>query len=371
MTMHRVQDGEKLSEIAQAYGISTDQIVAANPAKEAVTLVSGEQVFASLAAGEDIELPPGVLGAAESDYPRRFYEQAFDALLDTLSLDLKSQDALDKVAQAAAYMKSAVTYLETHPLMSSKYRDQQDAVVYAKGLLTSIDTLDNILRGTAFQGANYYVLLADTLKRLGAEMDKWPKPSAASVGALNLVFKGNPFDKPAPGAFPTGSSPQAGTPTGSFPTGTPKYGTGAGSPTTDDAEAACAAKGTRLNRTTGMCVANDGTTSRPFPDVTWGGPANVKLPSDTDAPAATAASCAAKGLVFDVTTKACVPMASAGGGTSAGAGGQQPTQPTGTAPVSTTKKVLIVAGSVVALGLAGWGAWHVLAKDKAEKKPTP
>lgn len=396
MTMHRVEEGQRLSEIAAKYGITTDEIVRANPTKEAVTLPSGAQVFASLAAGDDIALP-GVLGAAESDYPRKFYQQAYDALRVTLSMDLKSAGTLDQVAQAAASMKSAVTYLQTHTLTSSKYRDQLDAVVYAKGILNSIDTLDAILRGQSVViGSNYYVLLGSTLQQLENELDKWPKPAAAS-GTMDFVFHGNLLNqKPKTGAFPTGA----------FPTGSgPKYGPSAGSgsvPTTDAAETACAAKGARLNRQTGMCDASDGTSSKPFPDVTWGGPANVKLPSDTEAgaPAVTAAECSAKGMVFDVKTKACVPEFMCADGTVMYKG--QCLQPgvvelylrqdenakqeaekraavekaraeaekaAAASASSTTKKVLIVAGSVVALGLAGWGAWHVLAKDKAPEKP--
>ena len=74
MTMHRVEEGQRLSEIAANYGISTDEIVRANPTKESVTLASGAQVFASLAAGEDIELP-GVLGLGSS--PNAFGSSPF------------------------------------------------------------------------------------------------------------------------------------------------------------------------------------------------------------------------------------------------------------------------------------------------------
>lgn len=57
MIRYRVEDGERLSEIARRHELSTDQIVAANPHRASVTLDSGEQVFASLAAGDDIDLP--------------------------------------------------------------------------------------------------------------------------------------------------------------------------------------------------------------------------------------------------------------------------------------------------------------------------
>lgn len=57
MIRYNVEDGDRLSDIAYRHGLSTDQIVAANPHRASVTLDSGERVFASLASGDDIELP--------------------------------------------------------------------------------------------------------------------------------------------------------------------------------------------------------------------------------------------------------------------------------------------------------------------------
>lgn len=57
MIRYTVKDGDRLSDIARGLGLSTDEIVAANPNREAVTLASGERVFASLAMGDDIEIP--------------------------------------------------------------------------------------------------------------------------------------------------------------------------------------------------------------------------------------------------------------------------------------------------------------------------
>lgn len=57
MIRYSVQDGDRLSTIAERYELSTDEIVAANPHRASVTLDSGEKVFASLAAGDDIEIP--------------------------------------------------------------------------------------------------------------------------------------------------------------------------------------------------------------------------------------------------------------------------------------------------------------------------
>lgn len=57
MIRYSVEDGDRLSDIARRHGLSTDQIVAANPQRASVMLESGEKVFASLAAGDDIDLP--------------------------------------------------------------------------------------------------------------------------------------------------------------------------------------------------------------------------------------------------------------------------------------------------------------------------
>lgn len=59
MIIHLVKQGEKLSEIAARYGTTTDAIVARNRHRPAVQLPSGERVFASLSAGDEIR----VLGA--------------------------------------------------------------------------------------------------------------------------------------------------------------------------------------------------------------------------------------------------------------------------------------------------------------------
>lgn len=375
MTMHRVEQGQRLSEIAEKYGTSTEEIVRANPAKEAITLPSGKQVFASLAAGEDIELP-GVLGAAESDYPRRFYEQAFDALHATLSMDLKSQETLDKVAQAASYMKSAVTYLETHTLTSSKYASQLDAVVYAKGILLNIDTLDDILTGKAIfhAPANYYALLADTLGRLGAEMDKWPKPASSSLDLLfsRSAWKAAQTKLPPTSTFPTDTSASQGAGAGTKVPSSDPVSWGGPIKVKLGGEEICAEKGLRFNATTGLCVSADGSTSDPF--------------AGTATTPSTAPTCPA-GTWWKESTQSCVPNDSQaelpfGGDSKLLAEARERAYQedlakqraaAAAASSSTKKKVLIVAGSVLALGLAGFGAWHMLAKDKAEpeKKPAP
>lgn len=61
MIRHTVQEGESLSRIADSYGLDVRDVLAANPQKARVELASGVQVFQSLSAGEDIELP-GTLG---------------------------------------------------------------------------------------------------------------------------------------------------------------------------------------------------------------------------------------------------------------------------------------------------------------------
>lgn len=67
MIRYSVQDGDRLSTIAERYELSTDEIVAANPHRASVTLDSGEKVFASLAAGDDIDLPLDARPARELD----------------------------------------------------------------------------------------------------------------------------------------------------------------------------------------------------------------------------------------------------------------------------------------------------------------
>lgn len=57
-----VVDGDRLSRIAASIGCSTDDLIASNPAKPTMVLASGERVFQSLAAGEELELPQGVVG---------------------------------------------------------------------------------------------------------------------------------------------------------------------------------------------------------------------------------------------------------------------------------------------------------------------
>lgn len=61
---HTVQEGETLSGIAAAHGIDVRDVLAANPQKARLELASGAQVFQSLAAGEDLELPATMLGAS-------------------------------------------------------------------------------------------------------------------------------------------------------------------------------------------------------------------------------------------------------------------------------------------------------------------
>lgn len=62
MSRHVVQEGEKLSGIAGMYGIGVRDVLMANPHKARVQLASGEQVFQSLAAGDELDLP-GTVGA--------------------------------------------------------------------------------------------------------------------------------------------------------------------------------------------------------------------------------------------------------------------------------------------------------------------
>ncbi len=72
MIVHRVQQGERLSTIAQAYGVSTGSIVDANPAMPPRMLPSGERVFAALAEGDDLIIPVERsvgLGAGHNLYP--------------------------------------------------------------------------------------------------------------------------------------------------------------------------------------------------------------------------------------------------------------------------------------------------------------
>lgn len=354
MTMHRVQDGEKLSEIAKAYGTTTDQIVRWNPEKEAVVLPSGERVFATLSAGEDIELP-GVLGDGEL-YPREFYERAFLALQPTTSMDLKSQEILDQVAYAAAAMKSAMAYLQTHPELVSEYKTKhlQDPIGLTTGTIANIDRLDSILRGIPVPGTNnYYTELAYAFERLGTEMDRWPK-SAQSAASISF---GPWFKQLAPT-----------TPTGSFPSQSASWGgpakvelpTNSAGPVTDTkvqpdvlppkpGAKECAAQGGVFDVKTGECKVFSPEPSEP---------------SEADPIMLLRAACTAKHGVFDEATRECRV--------------QQTTSPPAaeTGGVSTTKKGLIIAGAVVALGLAGFGAWRLFAKDKTgdkkpDEKPTP
>ena len=62
MNRHIVEEGEKLSDIAGRYGLDVRDVLAANPQKARLALPSGVQVFQSLSAGEDIEIP-GTLGS--------------------------------------------------------------------------------------------------------------------------------------------------------------------------------------------------------------------------------------------------------------------------------------------------------------------
>ena len=65
MTTYRVGEGDKLSSIARRFSTTTDAIVHANPARGQRTLESGELVFASLGAGDELFIP--MLGAGESE----------------------------------------------------------------------------------------------------------------------------------------------------------------------------------------------------------------------------------------------------------------------------------------------------------------
>ncbi len=61
MSTHVVQENERLSAIAAQYGIGVGSILDANPTKARTKLPSGHEVFAALAAGEELNLP-GTLG---------------------------------------------------------------------------------------------------------------------------------------------------------------------------------------------------------------------------------------------------------------------------------------------------------------------
>ena len=63
MTKHKVHQGERLSTIAARYGVSHQAVLAANPGRETTVLPSGETVFRSLSAGDELDLPgaPGDL----------------------------------------------------------------------------------------------------------------------------------------------------------------------------------------------------------------------------------------------------------------------------------------------------------------------
>lgn len=65
MTTYRVGEGDKLSSIARRFSTTTDAIVHANPARGRRTLESGELVFASLGAGDELFVP--MLGAGEDN----------------------------------------------------------------------------------------------------------------------------------------------------------------------------------------------------------------------------------------------------------------------------------------------------------------
>lgn len=60
---YRVLDGDRLSDIAARLGVSHLDVLASNPAKPTMVLPSGERVFQSLSAGEELDLPQ-TLGVA-------------------------------------------------------------------------------------------------------------------------------------------------------------------------------------------------------------------------------------------------------------------------------------------------------------------
>lgn len=57
MFVHIVRPEDRLSTLAGAYGLDVPAILAANPQKPRVRLTSGEEVFASLAEGEALQIP--------------------------------------------------------------------------------------------------------------------------------------------------------------------------------------------------------------------------------------------------------------------------------------------------------------------------
>jgi hypothetical protein len=61
---YQVQEGQRLSEVAALHGVPVSAIVAMNRHKPLAMLGSGEAVFASLDAGEDLAVP-GILGAPD------------------------------------------------------------------------------------------------------------------------------------------------------------------------------------------------------------------------------------------------------------------------------------------------------------------
>lgn len=64
MNRHRlryvVQDGDRLSDIAETLGVWPEQLIALNPSKPTMLLPSGVEVFATLAAGEELLLPDSI-----------------------------------------------------------------------------------------------------------------------------------------------------------------------------------------------------------------------------------------------------------------------------------------------------------------------
>ena len=79
--MHRVEDGERLSAIAQRYGIGVDDMVRANPAKPRLQTIGGA-VFETLSVGELLAVP-APLGAAEvPNPPRVFLEDALQEVTE-------------------------------------------------------------------------------------------------------------------------------------------------------------------------------------------------------------------------------------------------------------------------------------------------
>jgi LysM repeat protein len=58
--VHVVRAGERLTEIAARYGLTTEQIIELNPHKD-VQVIENVPLFVALVDGEALALPPGLV----------------------------------------------------------------------------------------------------------------------------------------------------------------------------------------------------------------------------------------------------------------------------------------------------------------------